>query len=68
MTAKAEIAKLLRERAAAGLCVLMVNSELDEVARSCDRALVFFRGRVAAELGPTELQRPRMLQAVLGAA
>lgn len=51
--AKAAIHRLLDEARAAGLAVLLVSSDFEEVAGVCRRALVFVRGSVTAELtGP----------------
>ncbi|WP_031481803.1 sugar ABC transporter ATP-binding protein [Streptomyces bicolor] len=52
--AKAAIHRLLDEALAAGLAVLLVSSDFEEVADVCRRALVFVRGSVTAELsGPS---------------
>ncbi|MBA2949375.1 sugar ABC transporter ATP-binding protein [Streptomyces himalayensis] len=48
--AKAEIYRLLDEALAAGLAVLLISTDFEEVAGVCHRALVFVRGTVAAEL------------------
>jgi ribose transport system ATP-binding protein len=51
--AKAAIHRLLDEARAAGLAVLLVSSDFEEVAAVCRRALVFVRGSMTAELtGP----------------
>ncbi|MFJ8534034.1 sugar ABC transporter ATP-binding protein [Streptomyces sp. NPDC093591] len=51
--AKAAIHRLLDEALAAGLAVLLISTDFEEVAGVCRRALVFVRGTVAAELsGP----------------
>ncbi|MFE2875851.1 sugar ABC transporter ATP-binding protein [Streptomyces roseus] len=49
--AKASIHRLLDEALAAGLAVLLVSTDFEEVADVCHRALVFGRGSVVAELG-----------------
>ncbi|MEV4578350.1 sugar ABC transporter ATP-binding protein [Nonomuraea jabiensis] len=49
--AKPEIHRLLDEALAAGAAALLVSADFEEVAALCDRALVFARGTVAAELG-----------------
>ncbi|MEU9052281.1 sugar ABC transporter ATP-binding protein [Streptomyces sp. NPDC048384] len=52
--AKAAIHRLLDEALAAGLAVLLVSTDFEEVAGVCRRALVFVRGSVTAELsGPS---------------
>ncbi|MDH6125860.1 sugar ABC transporter ATP-binding protein [Kitasatospora sp. GP82] len=48
--AKAEIYRLLDEALAAGLAVLLISTDFDEVATVCHRALVFVCGAVTAEL------------------
>jgi ribose transport system ATP-binding protein len=51
--AKAVIHRLLDQALDAGLAVLLVSTDFEEVADVCRRALVFVRGRVTAELsGP----------------
>nr|WP_202477313.1 sugar ABC transporter ATP-binding protein [Streptomyces sp. SID5470] len=60
--AKAAIHRLIDEALAAGLAVLLISSDFEEVAGVCRRALVFVRGSVTTELtGPaltvTELTR-----------
>ncbi|MEW1843762.1 sugar ABC transporter ATP-binding protein [Nonomuraea angiospora] len=49
--AKPEIHRLLDEALAAGAAALLVSADFEEVANLCDRALVFARGTVTAELG-----------------
>ncbi|MEU4929674.1 sugar ABC transporter ATP-binding protein [Streptomyces yokosukanensis] len=51
--AKAAVYRLLDEALAAGLAVLLVSTDFEEVAGVCRRALVLVRGTVTAELsGP----------------
>jgi ribose transport system ATP-binding protein len=51
--AKAAIHRLLDEALAAGLAVLLISTDFEEVVSVCRRALVFVRGSVTAELsGP----------------
>jgi len=51
---KQEIYKLLRELAAQGKSILFYTSELEEVRRVCDRAIVIFGGRVV-DILPIEI-------------
>ena len=44
---KAEIYRLIRDRAAAGCAVLVVSSELPELMGLCDRIVVLHEGRIA---------------------
>ncbi|MFJ3856018.1 sugar ABC transporter ATP-binding protein [Streptomyces sp. NPDC090085] len=60
--AKAAVHRILDEAARAGLAVLLVSTDFEEVAGLCHRALVFGRGSVLAEpagagLTVTELTR-----------
>jgi ribose transport system ATP-binding protein len=48
--AKADIYHLLQLSLSKGLGVLLISSDFEEVERICHRALVFSRGRVAAEI------------------
>jgi len=66
--AKSDIARLLRQRAEGGLCVLVFSSELEELIRLCDRVLVFFGGRVVSELSSPELDREHILKSMMGSA
>jgi len=65
--AKAEIYEMLSHELAGGAAVLLVSSDLDEVAGICHRALIFNRGRIVEELHRAELSVPR-LTAVVGGA
>ena len=47
---KAQLHEILAGRARAGLAVLLVSTDSDELARLSDRVLVFCRGRIAAQL------------------
>jgi len=48
--AKADIYHLLQLSLRNGLAVLLISSDFEEVERICHRALVFSRGRLAAEI------------------
>jgi ribose transport system ATP-binding protein len=48
--AKAEIYKLITRALEAGLAVVVVSTDFEEIAHICHRALVFSRGRIVAEL------------------
>jgi ribose transport system ATP-binding protein len=48
--AKGEIQRLIRSLANRGLAVLMISSELEEVAEGADRVFVLRDGRTVAEL------------------
>ncbi|WP_028924633.1 sugar ABC transporter ATP-binding protein [Pseudonocardia acaciae] len=49
--AKEEIMRILRERAAAGMGVLVISDDVPELVSACHRVLVVRRGRMAEEIG-----------------
>ncbi|WDV49995.1 sugar ABC transporter ATP-binding protein [Streptomyces coeruleorubidus] len=53
--AKAAIHRLLDEALSAGLAVLLLSTDFEEVASVCGRTLVFVRGAVTAELSGSAL-------------
>jgi ribose transport system ATP-binding protein len=63
---KQEIYGLVRELAVAGAAVLLLTSELEEIQRACDRALVIFGGRVVDELPAAGADEPTLLRAAHG--
>ena len=63
---KREIYQLVRDLAAAGAGVLLLSSELDEIQRACDRAVVIFGGRVVDEMPATAADEPTLLRAAHG--
>lgn len=52
--ARAEIYQLLQELRDRGLAVIVISSDLPEVARLCDRTLVMYKGRIVKELSRKE--------------
>jgi len=48
--AKAEIESLIQEFSAAGISVLMISSEMEELVRNCDRIVVMRDGKKLGEL------------------
>jgi ABC-type sugar transport system ATPase subunit len=61
--AKEEIRKIIDEIACAGVGVLLVTTELDELVLLCDRVLVMFRGAIIGELSGESVDRESILQA-----
>ena len=53
--AREEIYAMVRRAAAAGTTVLVASSDFEEIARLCDRAFIFARGRVIRELAGDSL-------------
>jgi ribose transport system ATP-binding protein len=64
--AKAEIYRLLAEATGQGGAVLLVSSDFEEVANVTHRALVFDRGRIAAELPAEHLSVERLTALAAG--
>jgi ABC-type sugar transport system ATPase subunit len=58
--AKAEIYQLLFDAAEGGLGILVSSSENPELLTLCDRILVMFRGRIAAELSREDATEARI--------
>ena len=66
MGAKRQIYEILRQQAEAGVCVLVVSTDFEEVAKLCNRALVFRNGQVAEELQGPQLTVPQLRLASAG--
>ncbi|MES2947132.1 MAG: sugar ABC transporter ATP-binding protein [Pseudomonadota bacterium] len=64
--AKRQIYDILREQANAGVCVLVVSTDFEEVANICTRALVFKNGQVATELSGQAISVAGLLVAASG--
>jgi len=61
--AKIEIYRLIEKARQAGLAVLVVSTDFEEVTRICNRALIFSRGRIVAELAGSAITIPAILHA-----
>jgi ABC-type sugar transport system ATPase subunit len=61
--AKDEIRKIVDEVAAAGVGVLLVTTDLDELVSLCDRVLIMFRGAIVGELSGDAIEGGAILQA-----
>jgi ribose transport system ATP-binding protein len=61
--AKAEIYRLLDEALKAGLSIVVVSTDFEEVARLCHRALVFSRGQIVEELAGANVTIERLIHA-----
>jgi ribose transport system ATP-binding protein len=64
--ARAEIYGLIESAAAAGLAVLVVSSDFEELETLCHRVLVMDRGGLAAELSGDEVTQNAILRAASG--
>jgi ribose transport system ATP-binding protein len=61
--AKAEIYRLVARALEAGLTVIVVSTDFEEVAHICHRALVFSRGRIVAEITERALTTQSLIHA-----
>ncbi len=64
--AKADVYQLLEDSLAAGLGVVLVSTDFEEVALVAHRALVFVRGKVTEEIPGDELSVTRLTSAASG--
>ncbi|MCH4564111.1 MULTISPECIES: sugar ABC transporter ATP-binding protein [Halomonas] len=64
--AKSEIYALMKELTARGVSIIMISSELPEVLGLCDRAAVFYHGRIAAELQGDDLNSRSIMHHATG--
>ncbi len=58
--ARADIYRLIRRTAANGAAVIIVSSDLEELAHICDRAVVLVRGSLVREVHGDELNPERL--------
>ncbi|ASY66014.1 Ribose ABC transport system, ATP-binding protein RbsA (plasmid) [Sinorhizobium sojae CCBAU 05684] len=61
--AKAEIYRLIARALEAGLAVIVVSTDFEEIAHICHRALVFSRGRILRELRGADLTTSAVIAA-----
>jgi ribose transport system ATP-binding protein len=66
--AKADIYSMLHQSLAQGHAVVLVSSDLEEVAGVCNRALIFNRGHLVGELQREDLSIANLTTLVTGAA
>ena len=67
VSARRAIYDLLRNAAAEGLSVLVISSEVEDVAELCDRVLVMQDGRVIRELATPDITAETLTRALNGA-
>lgn len=65
--AKAEIEKLIRTLRGQGLSVLFISSDLEEIARNCDRVMVLHDRRTAGELGGDAIKPDNIMRMIANA-
>jgi len=64
--AKAEIYRLMRGLADAGVAVLMISSDMEEVIGVSDRIAVMHEGRISGHLGRAEFSEENVLRLAVG--
>jgi ABC-type sugar transport system ATPase subunit len=60
--AKAEIHAILRNLVRDGAVTLLCSTDLEELVEVCDRVIVFYRGKVCAELSGDSLTEATLLE------
>lgn len=63
---KAQIYRLMRRLSAAGMAVVLLSTDYDELVNLCDKVLVFYNGRVAATLSGDGLTPEAVVAASMG--
>jgi len=66
--AKEEIYRLLAKSVSAGMGILVISSEIEELLGLCDRILVMHQGRLVAEFTRSKFDRQAILAAAFGQA
>jgi ribose transport system ATP-binding protein len=66
--AKSEIYSLIRGLADAGVAVLMISSDMEEVVGVSDRILVMHEGGISGELGRDQFSEHQVMQLAVGKA
>jgi ABC-type sugar transport system ATPase subunit len=64
--AKAEIHKILRERANSGISIIMTSSELPELVNLPDRCIVLYKGKIATEFTRETMDEEKLVAAQIG--
>jgi len=66
--AKSEIYSLIRTLSDAGVAVLMISSDMEEVVGVSDRILVMHEGQISGELGREQFSEHNVMQLAVGKA
>ena len=64
--AKSEIYKIIGQFAEEGAGVLLATSDINEALGLCDRLLIFYKGRIIAEVNPEKSDREEVLTYIMG--
>ncbi|MDA8290695.1 MAG: sugar ABC transporter ATP-binding protein [Actinomycetota bacterium] len=66
--AKDDIYDIISDLATSGLACLLISSDLEELALTCDRVLVIYEGRIVGEVRDEEVTTARLGELVVGGA
>ena len=66
MGAKYEIYNIMKELAKAGVCVIMISSDLPEIIGMSDRVYVMHEGKIAGQLAKKELSEEQIMKYATG--
>ena len=64
--AKYEIYQIIRQFTVDGAGVLLATSDINEALGLCDRLLIFYKGRIIAEVKPEKSNREEILTFIMG--
>ena len=64
--AKTEIYQIICQFAKEGAGILLATSDITEAMGLCDRLLVFYKGRIVAEVSPNQSNREEILTHIMG--
>jgi ABC-type sugar transport system ATPase subunit len=64
--AKYEIYQIIRQFTREGAGVILATSDINEALGLCDRLLIFYKGRIIAEVSPEKTNREEILTYIMG--
>ena len=64
--AKYEIYQIIRQFTGEGAGVILATSDINEALGLCDRLLIFYKGRIIAEVNPEKTNREEILTYIMG--
>jgi ABC-type sugar transport system ATPase subunit len=64
--AKFEIYQIIRQFTKEGAGVILATSDINEALGLCDRLLIFYKGRIIAEVSPEKTNREEILTYIMG--
>lgn len=64
--ARGDVYAVLQELRQAGVSILLISSDMEEVIELADRALIMYQGRINCELSRDEISQDRLMSAAFG--